>query len=113
MRTRTPTRSPTNVASRHTSNRCSKLPTTDHGRPDEMKIDRYAKFAAMLLAFVLGDAAVALAKPTPPPGGANQINGVQGTLQQTVFNGTLRLKSMSLGEPKASDTIRPQGGGER
>ena len=76
-----------------------------------MIFTRYAKLAPMLLAFLIAsDAAIALAKPTPPPGGANQINGVQGTLAQTLFNGTLRLKSMSLGEPKASDSIRPAPG---
>ena len=79
-----------------------------------MKIDRYAKLAAMLLAFVLGgDAVAAMAKATPPPGGANQINGVQGTLSQTLFNGTLRLKSMSLGDPKATDSMHPNAATDR
>ncbi len=75
-----------------------------------MKIKRYAGLAAMLLAFVLGDAAIATAKPPPVPGGANQINGVQGTLAEVLFNGTLRLRSMSLTDPRPGEPMRSPAG---
>jgi hypothetical protein len=79
-----------------------------------MMTARHAKLLAMLLALLLGgDAAMALAAPTPVPGGANQIGGVQGTFSQTLFNGTLRLKSMSLGDPKPGDSMRPNAAGDR
>jgi hypothetical protein len=79
-------------------------------------VSRGATHVAMLLAFVLGgDATIALAAPaaTPVPGGAYQTNGVSGTMSQTLFNGTLRLKGMSLKEAVPSDNIRPNGGDEK
>ena len=33
---------------------------------------------------------------TPPPGGANQVNAVEGTLGQTLFNGEVRIRSGKL-----------------
>lgn len=68
----------------------------------------------MLLAFVLGgDALLANAAPTPVPGGANQTSGVSGSLSQTLFNGTLRIKSMSLKDAVPADHINPNAPGER
>ncbi len=44
----------------------------------------------------------ALAKPTPVPGGANQTSGVAGTLHDTLFNGQVRVRKMTLGKPNGS-----------
>jgi hypothetical protein len=45
----------------------------------------------------------ALAKPaTPEPGGANQAVAVAGTLHDTLFNGQVRVRKMSLGKPDSS-----------
>jgi hypothetical protein len=77
-------------------------------------IARHALLCSMLLTLVLGaDAASALAKPTPVPGGANQLAGVSGTLSQTLFNGTLRLHGMTLKDAGPGDNIRPNAPGER
>jgi len=81
-----------------------------------MTISRGTKLFTMLLAFVLGgDAmrAIAAPKPTPVPGGAYQTSGVSGSMSQTLFNGTLRLKGMSLKEAGPSDNIHPNAGDER
>jgi hypothetical protein len=79
-----------------------------------MTTARGAKLFAILFTLVLGGyAGTALAAPTPVPGGANQIRGVEGTFAQTLFNGTLRLKSMSLGDPKPGDSMRPNAAGDR
>lgn len=81
-----------------------------------MTMTRAATTIAMLLALVLGaDAtfAVAATTPTPVPGGAYQTDGVSGTMSQTLFNGTLRLKGMSLKEAGPNDPIHPNGGDER
>ncbi len=79
-----------------------------------MTTARRAKLYALLVALVLGgDATIALAAPTPVPGGANQIGGVQGTFSRTLFSGTLRLKSMSLGDPRAGDSMRPNAAADR
>ncbi len=70
--------------------------------------------SSMLLASVLGgDALLADAAPTPVPGGANQTAGVSGSLSQTLFNGTLRIKSMSLKDAVPADHINPNAPGER
>jgi len=70
--------------------------------------------SSMLLALVLGGSALlANAAPTPVPGGANQTAGVTGALSQTLFNGTLRIKSMSLKDAVAADHINPNAPGER
>lgn len=79
-----------------------------------MKPMRVAKVCSMLLAFVLGgDALLAAAPPTPVPGGANQTSGVSGSLSQTMFNGTLRIRGMSLKDARPEDHIKPNAPGER
>lgn len=81
---------------------------------ETMTISRGAKLFTMLLAFVIGgDAPLAVAAPTPVPGGANQTSGVSGTMSQLLFNGVLRLKSMSLKEAGPGDNIHPNAGDER
>src|SRR5579872_4615367 len=83
-------------------------------KDETMTISRGAKVFTMLLAFVLGgDAMLAVAAPTPVPGGAYQTSGVSGTLSQTLFNGTLRLKDMSLKAAGPNDNIHPNAGDER
>lgn len=70
----------------------------------------------MLLALLLGSeagSALAAPKPTPVPGGANATAGVSGTLAQTLFNGTLRLRAMSLKDATPADNVRPAGAGQR
>jgi hypothetical protein len=44
----------------------------------------------------------AVAAPTPMPGGANQLNGLQGTLQSTMLNGKMRVRKMQQ-RPSTSD----------
>jgi hypothetical protein len=79
-----------------------------------MKTQCGAKVCSMLLAFVLGgDALLANAAPTPVPGGANQTAGVSGSMSQTLFNGTLRIKGMSLKDAVPADHINPNAPGER
>ena len=75
---------------------------------------RRAVLCSMFLALVIGGgAATALAKPTPVPGGANQLAGVSGTLSQTLFNGTLRLHGMSLKDAVPADNVHPNAVGDR
>jgi hypothetical protein len=50
-------------------------------------------FTAALFAVWYG---TAVAAPTPMPGGANQLNGLQGTLQSTIFNAKMRVRKMQL-----------------
>jgi hypothetical protein len=50
-------------------------------------------YAAALFAVWYGNA---VAAPTPMPGGANQLKGLQGTLQSTMFNGKMRVRKMQL-----------------
>lgn len=79
-----------------------------------MTISRATRLFSICLSFVLGGAsALAVAAPTPVPGGAYQTNGVSGTLSETLFNGTLRLKSMSLKEAGPSDNIHPNAGDDK
>jgi hypothetical protein len=63
------------------------------------------KFACLMtmLMLALFAARPASAAPTPVPGGANQMKGITGTIHQTLFNGKLRLKSMSLREAVPAD----------
>ncbi len=73
-----------------------------------------ARLVPVLLALAVGAAGgPAGAVPTPVPGGANQINGVSGTMSQTLFNGMLRLRGMSLKDPVPADNMRPNAAGER
>jgi hypothetical protein len=75
---------------------------------------RPALLYSLLLALLLaGGAATAVAKPTPVPGGANQLSGVSGALSQTLFNGTLRLHGMSLKDAGPADNVHPNAPGER
>ncbi len=78
-----------------------------------MTIMRGALCAILLVLVLGGDAFLADAKPTPVPGGANQTAGVSGGLSQTLFNGTLRLKGMSLKDAGPNDHIKPNAPGER
>lgn len=79
-----------------------------------MTISRILNLCPLLLAFVLGgDALIASAAPTPVPGGANQTSGVSGSMSQTLFNGTLRIKSMSIKDAVPTDHINPNAPGER
>jgi hypothetical protein len=71
----------------------------------------------VLLAFVLGcSAALALAQPTPIPGGANQTGGVSGNMSEVLFNGKLRIRGMSLREAAPGEhyaALTPPAAGER
>jgi hypothetical protein len=61
----------------------------------------------MLLTFLIGStAAGASSAPTPVPGGTNQRGGVEGTLSQTLFNGVLRLRAMSLKDAEPGGKMR-------
>jgi hypothetical protein len=73
------------------------------------------RLSALLLVLILGEASLAgaAATPTPVPGGANQTNGVSGTMGDVLFNGRLRLRSMSLAEAGPADNIKPNAGDER
>lgn len=74
------------------------------------------KVSTMLLALLLGSeagSALAAPKPTLVAGGANATAGVSGTLGQTLFNGTLRLRAMSLKDAVPSDNVHPNAAGER
>ncbi len=42
---------------------------------------------------------------TPPPGGANQAAGVDGTMAHPVFNGYVRIKPVYFGPPRSTDTL--------
>ncbi len=73
-----------------------------------------ARLGPVLLALAVGAAGgPAGAAPTPVPGGANQINGVSGTMSQTLFNGVLRIRGMSLKDPIPADNMRPNAAGDR
>lgn len=81
-----------------------------------MTVRTTTKVSAMLLALLLGGeagSALAAPKPTPVPGGANAAAGVSGTLAQTLFNGTLRLRAMSLKDATPADKVHPNATGER
>jgi hypothetical protein len=79
-----------------------------------MTTQRAIHVCSMLTAFVLGGGTLlANAAPTPVPGGANQTSGVSGSMSQTLFNGTLRIKGMSLKDAGPADHINPNAPGER
>ncbi len=71
------------------------------------------KVCAMLLAFLIVDAVGAAAAPTPVPRGANQTSGVSGTFTNALFNGTLRLRGMSLKDAAPADNVHANAAGER
>ena len=49
-----------------------------------------------LLTITVAFCAVPAFAATPPPGGANQVNAVEGNLGDTLFNGEVRLRSGAL-----------------
>ena len=59
--------------------------------------------ALTILVFTATGVRPAGAAPTPVPGGANQMNAISGTIHQTLFNGKLRLRAMSLREAVPAD----------
>lgn len=63
--------------------------------------------SAFILAIAVGlvfvSAPAAWAAPTPIPGGANQLNGVNGSLNSTLFNGKVRVKQMRLRASTATE----------
>ena len=66
--------------------------------------------AAALFALSIAASPVVLAAPTPIPGGANQINGVTGTLHATIFNGKLRFRNFVLRKSTAAEATPDAGG---
>ncbi len=59
---------------------------------------------ATLLALVFAVPAVAgSAAPTPIPGGANQVNAIDGKVGDTIFNGVLRVTVQSVRDATADD----------
>lgn len=59
-------------------------------------------FIPMVLAIAFAGSA-AFAAPTPVPGGANETGGVSGDMSQALFNGTLRIRGMSLKEAQPGE----------
>ncbi len=55
------------------------------------------------LAVVALGGGLAMAKPTPVPGGANQVGAVSGRIGETVFNGVLRFNVQDLREATSGD----------
>jgi len=75
---------------------------------------RLMRFFGVLFAVAIGvNGGSATAAPTPVPGGANQLPGVSGNLSQVLFNGTLRIRGMSLKNAVPSDNVHPNAAGER
>lgn len=68
---------------------------------------RNAMLAALIAIVPLVAAAPTSAAPTPVPGGADQTRGVDGKLGGALFNGTYRLRKMSLGAATAADHAGP------
>jgi hypothetical protein len=58
-----------------------------------------------LVALSLLTAQIAVAKPTPMPGGANQAVGVAGTIGEKLFNGEVRLVPKELRNAEAGDDL--------
>jgi hypothetical protein len=69
-----------------------------------------AAFAAMLILLAATIPAAVSAAPTPMPGGANQIKGVTGTLQSTIFNGKLRFRKFVLRKATPAEQTADPGG---
>jgi hypothetical protein len=61
----------------------------------------FAALGALCIAVAAGSFARA-ATPTPEPGGAQQVAGVEGTLKSTLFNGQVRVRKMILGKPSGT-----------
>jgi hypothetical protein len=59
--------------------------------------------ALTLILLLLSSAGAAGAKPTPEPGGANQVNAVAATFGKPAFNGVVRLTPRELRDARASD----------
>ncbi|MFN2460288.1 MAG: hypothetical protein ABR591_06340 [Candidatus Velthaea sp.] len=74
---------------------------------------RSALVPVLLGAALATNAAAFAAAPTPVPGGANQTAGVNGNFSQVIFNGTLRIRAMSLKDAVPSDNVHPNATGER
>jgi hypothetical protein len=66
--------------------------------------------AVLAIALSIAGSGVALAVPTPIPGGANQIKGVTGTLASTIFNGKLRFRKFVLRKSTAAEGTADPGG---
>jgi hypothetical protein len=58
---------------------------------------------ALTLLLVPPVVGLAAPKPTPIPGGANQLNALSGKLGQTLWNGVLRFKLVSLRDATSAD----------
>ncbi len=59
-------------------------------------------FALLVLAFAVPMAAGG-ATPTPIPGGANQVNAIEGKVGDTIFNGVLRITVQEIRDATADD----------
>lgn len=64
---------------------------------------RHAILALIVLVATLVANGPTMAAPTPVPGGANQTGGVSGKLGGVLFNGTYRLRKMSLAPQTPAD----------
>ena len=67
-----------------------------------------AALLALVLSAPLGS--TASAAPTPVPGGANQLNGVSGSLSSTIFNGKLRFRKLQLRTSTPAEATPDPGG---
>ena len=68
-----------------------------------MPISRALASATFIAFAVTASATLATAAPTPVPGGANQVAGVDGRLSGVAFNGRLRLRKMSFAASVPAD----------
>ena len=76
--------------------------------PNPRTLVPVAAFVVLGLSASLGS--TASAAPTPVPGGANQLNGVSGTLSSTIFNGKLRFRKMLLRTSTPAEATPDAGG---
>jgi hypothetical protein len=70
-----------------------------------MLVDRRAFMLSAATAVVGAATPAFAATPTPEPGGANQLAGVEGGLSSTLFNGQLRLSKMAVRAPVPADNL--------
>ncbi len=63
---------------------------------------------ALIALVALSVPSAAIAAPTPVPGGANQVTGVQASYPNTVFNGFVRIKPKYFGPARPQDNISEQ-----